>query len=130
MSESYFGLFGLEDERQAAMAEEATPKQVTTPENAEQILNSNACCICRSKQIKYRCPACGFRTCSADCVKQHKATFSCSGVRNKIPFVKISEYTENQFYDGKLCVSVYSCKLEISHNCVCRPSFSSQIIRF
>jgi len=66
---------------------------------AEVALNSTRCCVCDTTLLKYRCPGCGFRTCSFDCVKKHKVLFDCTGKRDKIPFVKLSEFSEEQFHD-------------------------------
>jgi len=93
---SYFGLFGLEDQQVSKVSN--LTAVVKTKEEAAS-LNATNCCVCDSTQLKYRCPCCGFRTCGFDCVKQHKIQFDCNGKRDKIPFVKISQFTEEQFHD-------------------------------
>ncbi|CDK24988.1 unnamed protein product [Kuraishia capsulata CBS 1993] len=37
------------------------------------------CCICHLEKVKYKCPACLRKTCSAKCVGRHKLQFECSG---------------------------------------------------
>ena len=54
------------------------------------------CCICK-KDSKYKCPECGFRTCSADCVKSHKIVYGCSGVSKPLKFIPLKEFS-----DGKM----------------------------
>jgi len=39
------------------------------------------CGACGERPSKYRCPACGVRTCSAACVRAHKEASGCTGER-------------------------------------------------
>jgi len=45
------------------------------------------CDSCGSTAVKYRCPACERRTCSAPCVAEHKVRHSCTGKRPRAEFV-------------------------------------------
>jgi hypothetical protein len=49
------------------------------------------CGVCRVDQSCYRCPACGARTCSLQCTRQHKADTGCPGTRPKTQFVPLAE---------------------------------------
>ncbi|KAA8493287.1 Box C/D snoRNA protein 1 [Porphyridium purpureum] len=52
------------------------------------------CESCRSVEARYRCPACGVRTCSVECVTRHKQNDRCSGTRDRAQFVSKKEYAE------------------------------------
>eukprot|EP00056_Hartaetosiga_gracilis_P006987 m.102901 g.102901 ORF g.102901 m.102901 type:complete len:266 (-) comp12603_c0_seq3:629-1426(-) len=43
--------------------------------------NATMCSMCGIESAVYRCPCCDRRTCSVACVKKHKVTYNCSGVR-------------------------------------------------
>jgi hypothetical protein len=56
---------------------------------------SKICCVCKAEP-KYRCPGCSRRTCSLECVKQHKSTFACSGARARSKFAaSVREFNDN-----------------------------------
>lgn len=40
---------------------------------------STNCTICHENQAKYTCPACGIKTCSLVCYKEHQEERECSG---------------------------------------------------
>lgn len=48
---------------------------------ADPLLTS-LCTICHVSTPRYKCPRCGIRTCSASCIKKHKAWSECSGARD------------------------------------------------
>ena len=97
---TYFGLFGADNEAlQRATTSEC--KTSVTRNRDDVDVNRKICCICESNDVKYKCPKCNFRSCSLVCVSEHKISFECTGVRDRTPFVKISQFTENQFHDGK-----------------------------
>lgn len=61
----------------------------------------NTCPICHVHQPKYKCPACGMRSCSLDCSKRHKVMYSCKGLPDPTKYVgkgEISEHTINRDY--------------------------------
>jgi len=61
--------------------------------------NDNICQICKINKYKYTCPKCFIKTCSVNCVKNHKKRFKCNGIRDK--FKKISkntDYNEKVFF--------------------------------
>ena len=104
-----FGLFGCEDDNdnntgvskaKVARVEEsndASRTVSTADKRAQAKLDDKACCICKSRDVKYRCPECQLRTCCLDCVKKHKDVFSCSGKREKTLFVKMSDFDQKEF---------------------------------
>lgn len=51
------------------------------------------CFVCRSARAKYRCPGCSTPTCSLPCVKKHKALLECDGIRNKVKFRRLEQFT-------------------------------------
>lgn len=53
------------------------------------------CFICLEKESKYTCPACGTKTCSAECVKRHKLRSECSGEVDPAKFVPRREISDN-----------------------------------
>jgi len=55
--------------------------------------------MCEVNKAKYRCPRCDFETCSAQCVKDHKTKFSCSGERQKVQTLKLNQLTESTMID-------------------------------
>lgn len=46
------------------------------------------CSVCCSQKPRYKCPACSLKTCSMECVKQHKIDENCSGKRSATDKVK------------------------------------------
>ncbi|XP_060629846.2 box C/D snoRNA protein 1 [Anolis sagrei] len=52
------------------------------------------CEMCDTEEAKYRCPCCMKYSCSLTCVKKHKTTFSCNGVREKTAFVSVNEFSD------------------------------------
>uniref|UniRef100_A0A7S2R9K0 Box C/D snoRNA protein 1 n=1 Tax=Mucochytrium quahogii TaxID=96639 RepID=A0A7S2R9K0_9STRA len=55
---------------------------------------NSLCAVCDKVEYKYRCPRCSTQTCSLHCVKKHKETTGCSGVRDKTKFVDIKEFSD------------------------------------
>lgn len=53
------------------------------------------CCLCKAPG-KYKCPECGYRTCSADCVKNHKIVYGCTGVAKPLKFIPLKEFTDTK----------------------------------
>ena len=51
---------------------------------------SSCVCVCGAA-VKYRCPACGVRSCSAPCVARHKADANCTGKRPVAPYKPLLE---------------------------------------
>lgn len=54
--------------------------------------NDKICQNCHVRAFKYVCPGCDFRSCSVDCVKQHKVLVPCTGRRDPSKFVPRSQY--------------------------------------
>ncbi|KAM9384250.1 box C/D snoRNA protein 1 isoform 1-T1 [Pholidichthys leucotaenia] len=61
---------------------------------AKRKISLLTCGVCGSEEAKYRCPACLKESCSLLCVKKHKEDSGCSGVRNKVAFVALSQFDE------------------------------------
>ncbi|XP_048353350.1 box C/D snoRNA protein 1 isoform X2 [Sphaerodactylus townsendi] len=57
-------------------------------------MSLNRCEICNMEEAKYRCPRCMKYSCSLVCVKQHKTTDNCNGVREKTSFVSINQFSD------------------------------------
>ncbi|KAM4059842.1 zinc finger domain-containing protein [Hirsutella rhossiliensis] len=57
---------------------------------ADPLLTS-LCAICHVSTPKYKCPRCQLQTCSAACVKKHKAWSECSGERDATVFIPQSQ---------------------------------------
>ncbi|XP_022094605.1 box C/D snoRNA protein 1-like [Acanthaster planci] len=53
-----------------------------------------SCEICEQVKTKYTCPRCSVKTCSLHCVKRHKASTNCSGVRDKTAYVSVKDFTD------------------------------------
>ena len=56
------------------------------------------CEVCHEQAAKYTCPGCSMRSCSLDCVKNHKGTTGCTGKRS-CEFYTVSEMNENTLRD-------------------------------
>lgn len=69
------------------------------------------CKVCDENTAKYRCPKCLTRTCSLECVKAHKKSTKCDGVRCKTAYVPMSAYNENHL------LSDYRLLEEIARSC-------------
>ena len=63
------------------------------------------CSICKEKEFKYKCPGCLMTTCSLECVNIHKLEFDCDG-KQMIPFKKLEDIDDKQFFKGKICIYV------------------------
>lgn len=87
------------DDAAAAAAADAAddddePGAAAAPAKAE-------CEVCRSQPHKYRCPGCGVRTCCLACVDGHKAATGCSGKRDRLAFVPMSEFGDRELLSGE-----------------------------
>ncbi|KAH8830660.1 hypothetical protein DL96DRAFT_962088 [Flagelloscypha sp. PMI_526] len=65
-----------------------TSQQIPVPSSPSTPL----CGICSLSPVKYTCPGCSIRTCSAVCSSSHKVTSKCTGVRNNAAFVPMNQY--------------------------------------
>jgi len=61
----------------------------------EEVVDKSLCQICKTNKWKYTCPKCLMHTCSLVCVKTHKKDFNCDGKRDKVKYVSMNEYNEN-----------------------------------
>ncbi|XP_066529439.1 box C/D snoRNA protein 1 [Hoplias malabaricus] len=52
------------------------------------------CDVCDCDEAKYRCPSCLRSSCSLPCVKKHKLESSCTGVRDRTAFVRLSQFSD------------------------------------
>ncbi|CAI8045280.1 Box C/D snoRNA protein 1 [Geodia barretti] len=51
------------------------------------------CESCGVERGRYKCPGCGVRSCSVQCVKRHKTERRCEGKRSNTNYVSLSEFT-------------------------------------
>ncbi|GFO07006.1 Box c/d snorna protein 1-like [Plakobranchus ocellatus] len=68
-------------------------------EQVSQTRLAGKCQVCCSCSARYTCPRCEIRTCSVPCVKQHKTHSGCSGERDKLAFVEMSQYTDHHLFN-------------------------------
>jgi len=61
----------------------------------EEVFDKSLCQMCKTNKWKYTCPKCLMHTCSLPCVKSHKKEFSCDGKRDKVKYVAMNDYNEN-----------------------------------
>lgn len=64
------------------------------------------CAVCKKAPFKYRCPKCEAKTCSLDCVNQHKTQANCDGVRQRSEQLPMSQIDENVLLRGPPLLSV------------------------
>jgi hypothetical protein len=62
----------------------------TTASTSKQTL----CEVCSSGVSKYTCPRCSMKICSLDCTQAHKTTTGCNGIRDKVKYVPMTEYSD------------------------------------
>ena len=43
---------------------------------------------------KYKCPRCAVRSCSLPCVQRHKAEADCDGVRDRVSYLPINNFSD------------------------------------
>ncbi|XP_029474730.1 box C/D snoRNA protein 1-like [Rhinatrema bivittatum] len=90
---------GVSPEMEVAAGRELPGDSFCVSETADAVglkrkMSLYSCETCGSEEAKYRCPRCMKYSCSLPCVKKHKATIRCSGVRDKAAFVSISQFDE------------------------------------
>src|SRR4051812_16488298 len=73
----------LENKRKRANQDEEESHQ-----NKNKILNKVLCQICNKETFKYKCPKCLVKTCSVQCVKNHKIKNNCDGKKGKFSISK------------------------------------------
>merc|ERR1712188_318139 len=56
-------------------------------------ITNRKCEVCLEEPSRYTCPACKMRTCSLDCVVEHKHKTKCSGERSKTGFVGRNDFS-------------------------------------
>lgn len=94
-SSQFFGLFGVDNEEKG---DESRGSNVV--ERIKNLKLSKICCICDSDHTKYCCPACGLKTCSLTCCKEHKEKFDCDGIKNKATYTALKDFDQTQFISG------------------------------
>jgi len=60
-----------------------------------ELIDKSLCEMCKVNKWKYTCPKCLMHTCSLPCVKGHKKELNCDGKRDKVKYVSMNEYNEN-----------------------------------
>jgi hypothetical protein len=53
------------------------------------------CEICKINVRLYKCPKCSTFSCSLKCCKQHKIERSCNGLRDRIEFIPLKDFSDN-----------------------------------
>ena len=79
----------LSDLQQQPVASDALPRD---EESALLAVKDTSCVVC-SEPAKYTCPGCFRRSCSLQCVKDHKLKFSCSGERNMGEVIPLKDFS-------------------------------------
>ncbi|XP_053101252.1 box C/D snoRNA protein 1 [Hemicordylus capensis] len=74
--------------------EKSSTQEALGVDSLKRKMSLRRCESCNTEAAKYRCPRCMKYSCSLACVKQHKAAFSCNGVREKTAFVSINEFSD------------------------------------
>ena len=72
------------------------------------------CEICKENLAQYKCPACGFMTCSVKCVKKHKENNSCSGKVPNSNFIPLNNMNEHHLM--KDCEFLDKISLSLIHS--------------
>jgi len=75
--------------------DEKISKSPVNPNTKYSETADHPCEVCKTNSSKYKCPKCNVRSCSLVCVKQHKFSAKCNGVKDK--FTKNIKLTENDF---------------------------------
>eukprot|EP00960_Hanusia_phi_P004731 137613-Hanusia_phi.AAC.1 len=68
--------------------------QSSGDEEPEKEKSMIICEMCSKTEAKYTCPACFKKTCSLECVREHKRQFSCSGKRDVAEYKNLSEFRD------------------------------------
>jgi len=74
----------------------ALPKKMTETQYKQNNFDSIStfkCFACRQNRAKYRCPGCDTPTCSLQCVDKHKRLLECDGIRDKVKFRRMEQFT-------------------------------------
>lgn len=95
----------------SATASSDQAKCTDTESEKRKCNREDLCNVCVENAAKYRCPKCLTRTCSLACVKAHKKSKNCDGVRCKTAYVPMSGYKENNM------LSDYRLLEEIARSC-------------
>ncbi len=79
-------------------------------EEAEHIFQPRLglCESCEAQEAKYTCPRCSTKSCSLTCVKAHKVSHQCDGIRDKTSFKSLSQFTELDLLSGKSILLLHS----------------------
>ncbi|CCE72935.1 Piso0_000541 [Millerozyma farinosa CBS 7064] len=64
-------------------------------------MEEKLCFVCHANESKYRCPACGVRTCSNICVNRHKKQTECTGVVDQTKFISKKKLLKDQTYSNR-----------------------------
>lgn len=70
------------------------------------------CDVCHEEASKYKCPACGCRSCSSKCIQLHKDATPCSGQRNKAAYIPPNDYGYGALMDDYAYLEALSRNLE------------------
>ncbi|KAF8308803.1 hypothetical protein DL93DRAFT_2086448 [Clavulina sp. PMI_390] len=85
---------------------------------------SSLCGICHSNASQYTCPRCLIKTCSAACSSSHKASMSCSGVRDKAAYVPMNSYGWGTMMDDYVFLEDIGRAVEAQGSLIARGGFA------
>jgi len=72
----------------------------------EEVIDKSLCQMCKTNKWKYTCPKCLMHTCSLPCVKSHKKEYNCDGKRDKVKYVAMNDYNENNLRNGNKTIHI------------------------
>ncbi|ORX64631.1 hypothetical protein BCR32DRAFT_251011 [Anaeromyces robustus] len=75
--------------------EEGEEKMIMEDIQLVEPIDKSLCEMCKINKWKYTCPKCLIHTCSLPCVKAHKKELNCDGKRDKVKYISMNEYNEN-----------------------------------
>lgn len=75
----------------------------------EEQPQSQVCKMCNLEKSKYSCPKCKLKTCSVNCIKNHKSLFKCNGLLNRSYTSKLDS-NQDLFKDVKYLTSMINQK--------------------
>ncbi|PSN46384.1 hypothetical protein C0J52_05718 [Blattella germanica] len=83
--------------------------------NSQVFKSLGKCEVCDDKDAKYTCPRCELKTCCIACINIHKKELECDGIRNKVFYKPLSQFTnldllsENVLLDYRLLEETNRC---------------------
>lgn len=66
----------------------------------ESMKSKKICFICSVNVSKYTCPKCSIKTCSLNCCLRHKKDYDCDGIRDRLSFVPLRNFSDSNLKSG------------------------------